>query len=146
MRLRALTVVALAIPLVACGETAEDRRAETLASDTVITPGIFGDIRESPEAGEVQGFELSLPQGSNSATVEFVDCELRCDEVKQAEARRGLGGITFVYQRGDRTIDVTVQPDGPDAVTVSADWGSGFEQRRLVRTDRPVGAAMGQRP
>ncbi len=146
MRLRALALAVLALPLAACGESAEDRRAETLATDTVITPGVFGDVRQVSEAGELQGFEISLPQGSNSATVEFVDCQGRCDEVKQAEARRGLGGITFVYQRGDRTIDVTVQPDGPDAVTVSADWGDGFEQRRLERTDGPVGAAMGQRP
>lgn len=146
MRLRALVTGILALALAACGETAEDRRAETLASDAVITPGIYGDVRDIPETGDLQGFELSLPQGSNSATVGFVDCEGGCGEVTQVEARRGLGGITFVLQRGDRTIDVTVQPDGPDAVTVSADWGSGFEQRRLVRTDRPVGAATGQRP
>lgn len=146
MTQRALAAAILALVLAGCGESAEDRRAETLASDAVITPGIYGDVRDIPEAGDLLGFELSLPQGSNSPTVEFVDCEGWCNEVERAEARRGLGGITFAYQRGDRTIDVTVQPAGPDAVTLGADWGNGFVERRLPRIERPYGLEVARGP
>jgi len=146
MRLRALAAAILALALAACGESAEERRAETLASDAVITPGTYGNLQEHPESGDMTGLEVALPQGSNSTLVSLVDCRGSCELVQDLPARRGLGGITFTYMRYDRAFDLTVQPDGPDAVTVSADWGDGFEQRRLVRTDRPVGAAMGQRP
>jgi hypothetical protein len=145
MSLRALAVI-LALALAACGENAEDRRAETLASDAVITPGVYSNVTDHPESGDLTGMEISLAQGSDSRTVSLVDCRGGCERVPDLPARRGLGGIAFAYPRYDRSIDVTVQPDGPDAVTLGADWGNGFEQRRLVRTEEAIGAAITQRP
>jgi hypothetical protein len=134
-----MTAVAAAWLLVACGQTFEEKQAAALAAEPTIAPGIYGDVRMSGETGDLGGVELSLPQGSDSRMVDFVYCEGWCNAVEQRPVRRGLGGVAFSVQRGEQTIDLSVQPDGPRAVIVSVDWGNGLQRRRLPRIDREFG-------
>ncbi len=137
IRLAALTAVATLTA--GCGQTFEEKQAEALAAEPTIAPGIYGDVRMSGETGDLGGIELSLPQGSDSRSVDFVHCEGWCNAVEQRPVRRGLGGVAFSVQQGEQTIDLSVRPDGPRAVVVSVDWGSGLQQRRLPRIDREFG-------
>lgn len=136
---RAGSFVAFALCLTACGQSYTEKQAAALAEEPTIVPGIYSDVRMSGETGDLGGLEIRLDQGSDSRAVEFVHCEGWCNAVERRPVRRGLGGLAFFVPQDDRTIDLTVQPDGPRAVIVSVDWGSGLEQRRLPRIDREIG-------
>jgi hypothetical protein len=136
---RFAALIAATCVLTSCGQTFEEKQAAALAAEPTIAPGIYGDVRMSGETGDLGGIELSLPQGSNSRSVDFVHCEGWCNAVEQRPVRRGLGGVAFNVRQGERTIDLSVQPDGPRAVIVSVDWGNGLEQRRLPRIEREFG-------
>jgi hypothetical protein len=128
-----------AVAISGCGQTFEEKQAEALAAEPTMAPGIYSDVRMSGETGDLGGMELSLPQGSASREIEFVLCEGWCNTVERQPLRRGLGGVAFSMRYAERTVDVTVQPAGNDAVTVSADFGGGLEQRRLRRVAREFG-------
>ena len=146
--IRAAALVAAACLTTSCGQTFEEKQAAALAAEPAISPGIYGDVEMSGETGDLGGMELSLPQGSDSSSVVFVHCEGWCNAVDERPVRRGLGGVAFSVEQGERTIDLSVQPDGPRAVIVSVDWGSGLEQRRLPRIEREFGlnVARGEGP
>lgn len=139
---RAIALLSGALLASGCGQTAQEKRAEALAAEPVIAAGIYSDVRVSGETGDYGGMELRLDSGGDSATIDFVLCEGWCSEVQRRPVRRGLGGVAFSIDYGDRPVDVTVQPDGAEAVTVSADWGQGLEQRRLPRIAREMGLAL----
>jgi hypothetical protein len=139
MKHPALFLLLLLPGLSGCGQTFEEKRAEALAAEPTIAPGLYGNVQMSGETGDLGGMELSLPQGSDSATAEFVFCEGWCNTVEQPQVRRGLGGVAFTIRYAERDTDISVQPAGANAVTVSVDWGNGLQQYQLPRIARPFG-------
>jgi hypothetical protein len=133
--------------LAGCGQSFEEKQAEALAAEPVIAPGIYSDVEMSGETGDLGGLELKLDQGSASREVEFVYCEGWCNRVERRLVRRGLGGLSFAMPYASRAIDVTVQPAGANAVTVSVDFGNGngMEQRRLTRINEEFGLSVARR-
>ncbi len=136
--IRAFVLALAALALGACGQTYEEKQAEALAAEPRISPGIYGNVRTSAETGDRIGIELELRQGSDSPEIRLVICEGECNAGGQAPVTRGLGGVAFTITYADRPIDMTVQPDGADAVVLSADWGNGLEQQRLPRVPGPT--------
>jgi hypothetical protein len=126
-----------ALALAGCGQSYAEKRAEALAAEPVITPGVYSNVRIYSAPAMDEGLEIELAEGSDSATVRAVNCEVACQPIHRLPVRRGLGGIAFVMPHGERAVDVSVQPDGSDAIMVSADWGNGLNQQRLVRVPRP---------
>ncbi len=131
----------LALGATGCAPPAAERRREALAEEPRITPGIYSDVRLNPEAGDLGGMELYLDQGSTSTEVQFVHCYGWCNQVQRVAVRRGLNGVYFDASDflGSQTTTFTVQPDGPSAVTITVDWGSGVQSRRLPLADREFG-------
>lgn len=148
--MRTLPLLSVAVGLMllaACGQSTEDRRNAALAAETQIAPGIYGDLTTDLDDRGLSGVELSLDQGSATVAAAFVRCTSGCGPVEYVTVRRGLGGISFTAaantafggQGSGGPVLVTVQPAGRDAVMLGADWGRGFEQRRLARRERPLG-------
>jgi hypothetical protein len=140
--IRGALMAPLVITLSGCGQTYEEKRAEALAAEPRIGAGVYSDIQGSSDRGDVTGIELRLADGSDSQHVDFIICNARCQRPSRYAVRRGLGGVSFAHQGHAQVTDITVQPDGADAVMVSADWGAGLEQRRLPRVSHEFAATM----
>lgn len=136
--MRITPLVIIAALLTGCGQSIEDRRAEVLAAEPQITPGIYGNVRLYRAPAMDKGMEIELARGSESEVVQAILCEMACPAVQTRPVRRGLGGVSFTLPVGERLVDVSVQPDGADAVYVTADWGNGVERQRLGRISRPI--------
>lgn len=106
-----------------------------------IPAGVYGNVAPGENGGDLGGIELSLDNGSESETVDFIQCERGCDGAVERPLRRGLNGIAFTIDDGGRTVDVIVNPAGPDAVELNVDRGRGLETHRLPRIQREVGLA-----
>ncbi len=137
--MRGLAWAIAALSLAGCGQRVGDKRAAALADEATIAPGIYGDVRLNAQSNELLGVELRLDRGSDSATLEFVDCQGWCRAIVRRPVRRGLGGVAFTVERDGRVVDATLQPAGSGAVSLTADWGNGVEQRRLLLLDAPMG-------
>mgnify|MGYP001617710628 CR=1 FL=1 len=121
-----------------CGADNNGDPAATGEGGWSISAGTYGNV----VAGQAGGFEMTLDRGSESAAVDFVQCEDRCADVENRSLRRGLNGVSFSLYREGRVVDVLVTPAGKDAVELSLDQGQGLESHRLPRIDREVGLAI----
>lgn len=136
--MRLVATCATALLLTACGQTFEEKQAEALAAEPRIAAGVYSNVRTYSAPAMDEGVEIELLRGSDSASVRFINCEASCQSVQNVRVRRGLGGVAFAVQHGDTIVDVSVQPNGNNAVIVTADWGAGLQQQRLVRVPRPL--------
>lgn len=129
--------------LAACGQTAEERRAETLAQDRTIAPGYYGNVAIGEESGDPGGYEIHLPQGSDSSSAEFAICQGDCSVVT-VEPRRGLGGISFVVpgQAGAPELLYALRPEDRGLELVISGDGATEESQRLQRIEGPAGIAI----
>lgn len=131
--------------LAACGQTAEERRAETLAQDRTIAPGYYGNVAIGEESGDPGGYEIHLPQGSDSSSAEFAMCVGDCFSFT-VSPRRGLGGISFVLQpfpgsnSGEQLF--ALRPDGDGIKLLISGGGLENEEIQLERIDAPAGIAI----
>ncbi|ALJ13776.1 hypothetical protein [Sphingopyxis macrogoltabida] len=141
MRAAASALLGIALLSVAgCG--GESDPAETGQGGWHIPGGTYGNVAAGQGGTDLRGFELTLDQGSESETVDFVECDDRCVDVESRSLRRGLNGISFTVYRKGRMLDVLVNPAGKDAVELSLDQGEGLESHRLPRIDREVALAI----
>jgi hypothetical protein len=135
-------ILSLMVPaLAACGQTYDAKRAEALAAEPVISPGIYSSVTMSEQTGDLGGMEISLPQGSDTKIAEFVHCKGWCNSVERPNVRRGLGGISFTVTDMERDITYSVQPAGAQAITISVDWGvgEGLKDYKLMRVKKKLG-------
>ncbi len=142
--MRAAWMGAAAVVLLAgCGQSAEERRAETLASDRKIAPGTYSNVTMIDESGEPGGFEIALPQGSDTRSAEFAICVGEC-VLLTVRPRRGLGGITFALQPDPNASEqvFAMRPEAGGIDLVISGGGPEDEQFRLERIDAPVGIAI----
>ena len=123
-----------------CGK--ESDPAETDQGGWRIPAGTYGNVAAGQAGTDLRGFELTLDHGSESGTVDFIQCDDRCVDVENRSLRRGLNGISFTVYRKGRIVDVLVNPAGVDAVELSLDQGWGLESHRLPRIDHEVGLAI----
>lgn len=142
--MRAAWLGAAAVTLLAaCGQSAEERRAEALAEDRTIAPGYYGNVAIGAESGDPGGYEIHLPRGSDSSSAEFAICQGDC-RVITVQPRRGLGGISFVVpgESGIAEALYALRPeDGGLELVISGD-GAADESERLQRIDAPAGIAI----
>lgn len=125
-----------------CGADDAGDSAESGKGGWSIPAGTYGNVTEGGAGTDLRGFELTLDRGSESATVDFIQCNDGCDNVENQPLRRGLNGISFTVYRDGRTVDVLVNPAGKDAVELSLDQGSGVESHSLPRIDGELALAI----
>ena len=136
-------VAAAFVVLAGCGQSAEERRAETLAQDKTITPGIYGNVTINEESGDPGGFEIALPQGSDTRSAEFAMCIGDCFSFT-VSPRRGLGGISFALQPFPNSSEqlYALRPDAGGIKLLISGGGLQDEEIRLERIDAAVGIAI----
>jgi hypothetical protein len=62
-----------------------------------IAPGVYGNVRYSPESGDLGGIELQLAGTGEAARVEFVLCEGWCGPSHTAPITLKENGFAFDY-------------------------------------------------
>lgn len=98
-----------------------------------IPPGTYGNVVQDGGGGAKTGVELRLAQGDESETITIVLCDAGCGAAQTRPIRRGLNGVSFTLPTPDGTADVSIQPDGPDAVSFNLHGGAGLRTERLPR-------------
>ncbi|WP_077147236.1 hypothetical protein [Sphingopyxis sp. KK2] len=141
---RSVLVGALLFLLAGCGGDGPRDSAESGKGGWSIPAGTYGNVSEGGAGSDLRGFEMTLDRGSESGTVDFIECNDGCENVETRPLRRGLNGISFTLYRDGRTVDVLVNPAGKDAVELSLDQGTGLESHRLPRMGHEVGLAIAQ--
>lgn len=68
----------------------------------VIVPGVYSNIQESQETGDLSGVEISLTKGAESKFADITFCEGWCNYVARVPLRKEGGRIAFDYP--DRAI------------------------------------------
>ncbi len=130
-------IVGLAI-VSACGENVDQVRAENAAADA-IPAGIYGNIALSEASGGLAGYELKLPQGSESEAIQFVRCDQSCPALSVVPVRRGLNGLFFDVPSAAGQMTPVALERTADGVSINVDWGNGLETVPLVKIEREWG-------
>ena len=118
-----------------------------------VPSGIYGDVRQSDETGDLAGMELELIRTGENARAELVICEGWCNTVIEAPVEFTDDGFTFHYverylspggrSRNVRTDVDAVSTDNGLRVTVTpADNRAGAFTADLPRIDERFGLAV----
>lgn len=121
-----------------CGPSADSVREANAVADA-IPAGIYSNVSFNDESGDLGGMELSLPQGSDSGTAEFTNCEGTCGRVDTVVIRRGLNGVFFeMPDYGGKPVMIAVEKNG-SGVSLNVDWETGMQTYRLAKVEREWG-------
>lgn len=120
--------------LAGCGKGGDDPAGQS--DGWSIAAGHYGNMASADQ----RRFAVHLPRGDRSEQGGLLSCFAeKCLDEQGFTARRGLNGISFVYQEAGRTVDVTITPVSPNSVMISGDWGSGLETAILPKVEQPAG-------
>lgn len=128
----------MAVLMAGCGPSADGVREANAAADA-IPAGIYSNVEYIEEAGDLLGMELSLPQGSETGTAEFTNCEGTCGRIDRVAIRRGLNGVFFeIPDYGGKPVLIAVEKSGA-GVNLNVGWETGMRTYHLAKVEREWG-------